>query len=72
LLPFLTNKSAREKEREESLPIGIAPPRAIVSIIPPWVIRIRVIVIFSPEVKLFALEKRVGIFQFAKAHYFSS
>jgi hypothetical protein len=46
------------------LPIRIAP---IVSIR----IWIRGVIVFSPEVKLFALEKRVGIFQFAKAHYFS-
>jgi hypothetical protein len=41
---------------------------------PPWVIWIRImgVIIFSPEVKLLALKKRVGIFQFAKAHYFSS
>jgi hypothetical protein len=41
---------------------------------PPWVIWIRImgVIIFSPEVKLFALKKRVGVFQFAKAHYFSS
>ena len=30
------------------------------------------VIIFSPEVKLFALKKRVGVFQFTKAHYFSS
>jgi hypothetical protein len=46
----------------------------MVSIIPPGIIGIRVrgVIILSPEVKLFALKKRVGIFQFAKAHDFPS
>jgi hypothetical protein len=62
------------RKKEEFLPVRIAPPRAIVSIIPPWVIRIRVrvVVILSPEVNLFASKKRIRIFQFAKAHDFSS
>jgi hypothetical protein len=48
--PYLINKVAREKGKGEFLPIGIAPPRAIVSVIPPWVIWIRGVVILSPEV----------------------
>jgi len=46
----------RKGEERKLLPIGIAPPPAIVSIIPPWIIRSRVrgVVIFSPEVNLFA------------------
>jgi len=68
------NKHPREKEKEEFLPVRIAPPRAIVSIIPPRIIGVRVrgVVILSPEVKLFALKKGVGIFPFAKAHDFPS
>jgi hypothetical protein len=71
---YLINKVVRKKGKGEFLPIGIAPPRAVVFIIPPGIIGIRVgrVVIFSPEVKLFALKKRVWIFQFAMAHYFSS
>jgi hypothetical protein len=62
------------RKKEEFLPVRIAPRRAIVSIMPPTVIRIRirVVVILSPEVNLFASKKRVGIFQFAKAHYLPS
>jgi hypothetical protein len=65
---FLSYK--RKEEERRFLPVGIAPPRAIVPIIPPWIIRIRVgvVVVFSPEVNLLAQKKRVGIFQFAKAH----
>jgi hypothetical protein len=64
----------RKEEEGKFLPVGIAPPGAIVSIIPPWIIgiRVRIVVILSPEVNLLAQKKRVGIFQFAKAHDFPS
>ena len=63
-----------KKKKKYFLPIGIPPSRAIVSTIPPWIIGVRVrgIVILSPEVDLFASKKRIGIFQFAKVHYSSS
>jgi hypothetical protein len=70
--PFFINRSGLENEKKAFLPLRIAPPRAIISIIPPWIIRIRIVVIFSPQVNLFALKKRIGIFQFAKAHDFPS
>jgi hypothetical protein len=66
----------------EFLPVGITPPWAVVSIMPPGIIRIRIriwiwiwiwiwiVVILSPEVNLLAKKKRVGIFQITKAHDF--